>query len=130
MAILALLQTGGGSVEVDLAALLRGAEDVGRDAQRAVQVCLSITLQARQSKILVDLPVVLRVVHLALAVTGGGVGEPGTVPAGGASPEGIVVDGLDAGQVTLLVAVKADPDCIANVGEEMPNDGSVTNDTV
>ena len=82
VAVLALLRAGGGAAKVGGAALSRGAVDLE----------------------------LLRRVHLASAVARHRVGEPGTVPAGGASPEESVVDGLSARQITPVVVIAAVPD--------------------
>ena len=51
----------------------------------------------------------LRRVHLTSAVARGRVREPRTVPTGRAPPEGIIVDGFGAWQITLVVAIIAVP---------------------
>ena len=81
VAVLALLHAGGGAGEIGVAALPRGAVDIE----------------------------LLRRVHLASAVARGRVGEPRTVPTGRAPPEGVIVDGFGAWQITLVVAIVAVP---------------------
>lgn len=82
MTLFALLHASGGTTEVGIAALHRGA---------------------------VNFEFLWRVLF-AFAVTCGLVGEPRAIPSGGTTPERIVMDSFRTRQITLFVAVEADPD--------------------